>query len=190
MAAAAPTGGKGPEGRRRVALRAALVLLCAAGGLGAGCKAVPAGVAESVSQTPAAASDREFERQPHMEALQARSSPFGYTPETTPWRPAPAPAPALPPASSPGELAFALARRLAADALGTEAMEAAVRVEPGGQAGHFTGIILIWGLFDDSLAGADYRFQMTADEAGLWSLGAMEERRHCRRGLSPDGLCL
>ena len=52
------------------------------------------------------------------------------------------------------------------------------------------GVILNWGLQDDSVAGHDFRIHMRRDADGGWMVERLEERFHCARGVTADGLCI
>jgi hypothetical protein len=132
--------------------------------------------------------------QPRMDELQRRVPPaLGHAPGTTSWRQARIafPAELAAPASSsgdPGSLMDRLARTLGwNDAVGGEAWEQTRRLWQND--GEAEGVVLLWGYRDDALAGMDYRVAMQRGERG-WYVERIEERFHCSRGVSEDGLCL
>jgi len=51
-----------------------------------------------------------------------------------------------------------------------------------------TGVVLQWGLLDDAVAGRDYRVSMRR-AADMWRVERVEQRFHCRRGVSALGRC-
>ncbi len=164
---------------------------------------------ESMEAPPAAsepaASERQeaplwsragLEAQPRMEWLRERvPAELGYSPATTPWRPVRRGAAGglarleSARAASSGRLLARAAGALDEDGpLGAEVWERTTRVwDDGGDVA--VGIILEWGLRDDAIAGRDYRVHMRRD-ASAWTLERVEERFHCGRGVTEDGLCI
>lgn len=51
------------------------------------------------------------------------------------------------------------------------------------------GILMFWGLKDDSTGGLDYLVSMEEIE-GRWIITDVKERFHCLRGVTEDGLCI
>ena len=131
-----------------------------------------------------------------VEWLRQRMPPgLGYSPGTTPWRPVvidPVPgivSPDVPQAATAGALLAEMALRLGpVDGLGEEVWEQTTRIwfEAEDEA---VGVILRWGLKDDSVAGHDHRVTMRRGVAG-WYVEAVEERDHCSRGVTAEGRCL
>ena len=72
--------------------------------------------------------------------------------------------------------------------LGTELWEQTQRVRMDGE-GEARGIILRWGMKDDAMMGSDLRVRMEEGEDG-WYATKLEERWHCMRGVTDDGLCM
>lgn len=142
-------------------------------------------------------SDDGLATQDRMEQLreEARQSDMAQEPESTPWKdserevPEELAGPDGDGAQTPGALLFELASELRMSAgLGAEVWEQTVRVlsENDDEA---VGVIMQWGFKDDSLAGSDLRVQMERGQE-RWFVAEMEERFHCRRGVTDDGLCL
>ena len=123
-----------------------------------------------------------------MEEFKRTADPEFANPGTTEWRRADLPdSMAGPGMESPGDLLAALRveSRLDRD-LGSELMEITARVaEEGDQA---TGVLLLWGILDDSMIGQDLRLTMERSGEGWMPVG-LQERFHCVRGVSGE-LCL
>lgn len=133
-----------------------------------------------------------LEAQPRIDELRRRVPPeLGYRPGTTEWRRAEASLQQRSTeftAAEPGVLLHSLLPVLdEAHPLGGEVWERTVRLlsEEGGRA---VGVVLEWGLMDDSLAGRDLRLHLVERE-GSWRVERVEERFHCRRGITGEGLC-
>lgn len=152
---------------------------------------------EQVDPAPAGASmwsEEGLEAQPRLEELAQQTPPDMGTPATTDWRSSNHEIPSdlgrrtEGGPTSPGTLITALSRELRFDdALGVDVWEQTTRVHQEDD-DRATAVILRWGVKDDSLAGMDLRVQMaTAND--VWFVEELEERFHCRRGVS-DGLCL
>lgn len=132
--------------------------------------------------------------QPRLQALrEGVPESLEYEPGTTSWRPAAA-SPvhrslAIRTPETPGELLaqVALARGFP-DLLGEGAWEQTMRIWSS-EEGEAVGVVLQWGLLDDAVAGRDLRVTMRRVERA-WEVVGLEERFHCRRGVSPEGLCL
>jgi len=73
------------------------------------------------------------------------------------------------------------------DALGDAVWEQTIRVwsESDDSA---VGVVLQWGMQDDAVAGRDLRVQLRLVN-GIWHAEKLEERFHCRRAVSADGVC-
>ena len=189
MAEVLPDPGRNAGGRRRRAHRrvAGAALLLAVGA----CRPVEQGAAapQSLAWT------REgLEEQPRSSALRGGASDsLGYEPGPTPWKEVPSPtpdgAPAGTPPASPGEALTRVAEALGwVDMLGESAWEQTSRVwapDPD----QAVGVVLQWGLQDDAVAGRDLRAQMRLVD-GVWQVERLEQRFHCRRGVSDDGVCM
>jgi hypothetical protein len=159
--------------------------------LGAACGPVDDGaqVATSTAWT------REgLEEQPRMEQLRrGASGALGYEPATTPWEEIayapPARSSADPPPDSPGEVLARVAPDLGwMDSLGEGVWEQTMRVwapDPG----EAVGVVLQWGFQDDAVAGRDLRAHMLRVD-GAWRVERLEQRFHCRRGVSEGGQCV
>jgi hypothetical protein len=145
-------------------------------------------------QLPALWSAEGLAVQPRLDELGQRIPPdMGWQPATTSWQQARRDVPdALrnDGAGSPGVLLYRLAETWDwAASLGLEVWEHTLRVHQTDD-DHATGVMLAWGFMDDSLAGGDLRVQMSRDNA-TWRIVAIEERHHCVRGVTGDGLlCL
>ena len=139
-------------------------------------------------------SEEGLETQDRMEELRALRPEM--EPGTTPWRASRHQIPdelargdrAEGPAT-PGAALTQLAAELnLADGIGVEAWEQTFRVlQDDGEAA--VGVILLWGFKDDSLAGSDLRVHLERGDQA-WYVEELEERAHCRRGVTDDGLCL
>ncbi|MFU8805127.1 MAG: hypothetical protein ACNA8W_15035 [Bradymonadaceae bacterium] len=140
--------------------------------------------------------DRDgLEAQPRQAAL-ARDTPeeMEFSPGTTDWRPSvrKLPEPMVSPLpdgpTSPGALLNEVTRELGfGDGLGEEVWEMTTRVWQEDE-DSAVGMILQWGFKDDSVAGSDVRLTMRRSDQ-TWTIEELEERFHCRRGVSED-LCL
>ena len=138
-------------------------------------------------------SEEGLEEQPRMEALRERTDGSA---DTTPWEESRHEVPehlADPDtgegADSPGDLLVELSAEYRYfDQLSTETWEQTMRVlrVEGDQT---TGVILRWGLKDDAVAGDDLRVKMQLHD-DAWYVEQLDQRSHCRRGVSDDGLCL
>ncbi len=127
--------------------------------------------------------------------LQRIPEDMGFAPGTTPWRPAPMQPTgdlgnaAAASAATPGALLAMLTLRLGwSDALGEEVWEHTTRIW-NQEEGKALGVILRWGLQDDAITGQDLQVHMRRGERG-WYIERMEERFHCGRGVSDEGLCM
>jgi hypothetical protein len=179
--------------------RGPLLLALALTGV-AGCTgAAPEGPARAAG-APGAAPDtapvwsREgLEAQPRMAEFRRRTAAAmaEFAPGTTAWRArgVPGGATALPAAASPGALLHAVALALGwPEALGEDAWEQSYRVWREGP-DRALGTVLVWGLQDDSLVGQDLLVRMRRGAAG-WVVEGVEERFHCGRGVTAEGLCV
>ncbi|HAI20319.1 MAG TPA: hypothetical protein DCM14_00190 [Clostridiales bacterium UBA8153] len=132
--------------------------------------------------------------QPRLAWLAAAAQGMGFEPGSTPWRPSTLAIPAqfTRPRStwrSPGSLASGLVHALCLAApLGRDAWELTIRVHMP-EAGQASAIIMFWGLKDDSVAGRDYLLTLR-EHRGNWYVVEIQERFHCARGVTADGLCL
>jgi hypothetical protein len=130
--------------------------------------------------------------QPRLDELVQRIPPdLGWEPATTPWHAARRDAPEelqTVGAESPGDLLYRLAVAWDwAASLGRDVWEHTLRIHQADDE-HAVGAVLAWGLQDDALAGSDLRVQMRR-EGAAWRIIAIEERHHCARGVTGDGLC-
>jgi len=128
--------------------------------------------------------------QPRLQELRESLPPgLGFSPGTTRWRPLDPPPAAAPGQTTPGALIAAAARVLGMqDEVGSDLWEQTVRVWTDDDQGAI-GVVLRWGFLDDSIAGHDVRLHLRSD-GDAWTIEGAEERYHCRRGISPDDLCL
>lgn len=137
------------------------------------------------------------EAQPRMLRLQQEMPPeMGWNPGTIPWRRAPL---ELPPRltgaaaarfTTPGALLHEVMGLLdSIDALGVDIWEQTTRVWMDEEAGRAIGVILHWGMKDDAEAGFDVRVHMQLRN-GRWSVEFVEERSHCARDVTAEGLCV
>jgi hypothetical protein len=137
-----------------------------------------------------------LEAQPRMAWLRQRTPPeLGYSPATTAWRPVDweVPAALARPGDDGAATPEALLLRLVTaiewgGALGREVWEQTTRVWYDGDDAA-VGVVLHWGLQDDSMAGHDLRVRVRR-AAGSWYVERVEERFHCSRAATPDGLCV
>lgn len=127
--------------------------------------------------------------QPRMLAYSRLAASYGFRPGTTPWRTStgmPTPTPGDPFVSPAAILSDFVTKQVTAG-LGTDLWEVVSRLQYAND--KTTGAVLVWGFQDDALAGMDYRLTMVSHDHG-WHLVAVDERFHCRRGVSERGLCL
>lgn len=139
-----------------------------------------------------------LEYHPEMAALVSSgdSRELGWSPETGPWREWDSPlleefgpGGSAGRRQSPALLLHDFAGALpTAGLLGEDLWQSTVRLLRQSPQ-KATGVVLCWGLKDDSVAGTDYLVVLESVE-GEWSVTEVSERHHCRRGLSPEGLCL
>ena len=130
--------------------------------------------------------------QQRMDDLRAHNDM--YDPETTDWRESRRDIPGEladvdgDGPGSAGQLLFELVGALNFESrLGVDAWEQTMRVHSD-ETDAAVGVIMQWGFKDDATAGSDLRVSMEyTGEA--WQITSLEERFHCRRGVS-DGLCL
>ena len=130
-----------------------------------------------------------------VEWLRQRMPPgLGYSPGTTAWErttidlPLPLGADAAQAPTAGALLADMVLRLGPVDGLGEDVWEQTTRIwfEAEDEA---VGVILRWGLKDDSVAGHDHRVTMRRGIGG-WYVDAVEERDHCIRGVTAEGRCL
>jgi hypothetical protein len=131
--------------------------------------------------------------QPELQAYRDRLDPeLGHSPGSTPWQPFDGDLPGGVMEATHASASEALQE--VAGALGWEATPG-VAEEPVTtsrllvQGTTATGMLLRWGLPDDSLAGEDLRVRMRRDDGG-WRIEQLQVRYHCRRGVTDDGLCI
>ena len=126
--------------------------------------------------------------QPRMAELIPSGQAVGLDPGTTDWKPADLDLSqefAEGGYENPGSLLAALITELRlAEQLGVDVWEVTTRVLAAG-ANEAVGMILAWGLKDDAIAGIDYRITLLGNESG-WGVSAVEQREHCRRGVTDD----
>ncbi len=150
---------------------------------------------EAKEEEPAGArmfSEEGLDANPRMEELKKTADPEHGTPGSTDWRASEMAVPenlsrahAEGP-TNPGTLISELSRELRFnDALGVDVWEQTLRVYQAGEADTAHGVILRWGVKDDSLAGMDVRATMKAD-GDNWYVEELEERFHCRRGVDGE----
>lgn len=181
--------------RRTLLMAAALPQLLAAGcGSPAGERAPAARDApvQAVTEQTAQWSGEGLESQPRLELLRERSRELGFEPGTTPWRAAPdamrqAAADTVA-AASPGAAASRLAAALGwTEQLGDAAWEQTTRVWFADEDRAIV-VVLQWGLLDDAVAGHDLRVELRRVD-GAWQVETVEERFHCQRRVTDEGLC-
>jgi hypothetical protein len=151
----------------------------------------PANGAAGVRMPPLWSADH-LAAQPRLDDLAQRiPSDLGWEPASTSWTAARRDVPeALQTegAESPGALLYRLAEAWDwAASLGLDVWEHTLRIHQDDDA-HASGVVLAWGLQDDSLAGSDLRVEMHSED-GMWWIVAVEERYHCARGVTADDLC-
>ena len=137
-----------------------------------------------------------LEAQPRMTMLQQHASRDpGYTPGTTLWR-------LLEESTSaadddrdssrfdtPGALLSAQTAGIVGSAeVGLDAWEQTIRIWQDNE-NEAVGVLLRWGFKDDAVTGHDFRMHLRRSDDG-WRLDRIEERFHCGRGVSEDGLCV
>lgn len=163
-----------------------------------GAAALEASDTEAKEEEPAGArmfSEEGLDANPRMEELEKTADPEHGTPGSTDWQ---ASEMAVPEnlsrahadgPTNPGTLISELSRELRFnDALGVDVWEQTLRVYQADEADTAHGVILRWGVKDDSLAGMDVRATMSVD-GDNWYVEELEERFHCRRGVD-GGRCL
>jgi len=126
--------------------------------------------------------------QPHMAFLELRETPFPSPPGTTEWKVLDEHPLLDLTGGSPAEVLVSFAQALAEQGeFGMEVpAELIVRLRRNDDTA--TGVILRWGLLDDSVAGIDYRLELHRDGA-QWMIHTLEVRYHCQRGIN-DNLCV
>lgn len=178
------------------------VVLLAGALLAAGCGAPaprPSDAAAAFQDPPMDAplwQEEGLAAQRRLAWLRERIPPeLGYQPGTTPWRPAnlelpsELTSPAAANAAAPGILLGRLIAAIGWDTtLGTDAWEQTTRILQDDDETAL-GAVLRWGLRDDAIAGHDLRVQMRKAMNG-WYVERVQERFHCSRGVSEEGLCL
>lgn len=128
--------------------------------------------------------------QPRVRQLAADTPADMGTPGTTDWRPSETPIPdSLTGAYNPAQLLHSYIQEARmVDSLSVDVWEQTLRIHQDDDR-RAQGIILTWGIKDDSMAGMDLLITMTADEEiETWQIESVQERFHCRRGVS-NGLC-
>jgi hypothetical protein len=151
--------------------------------------------ADTLPAAPPPWSPEGFEMQPHLRWLQQYTPPeLGYSPGTTPWRPA---RPDLPShltrrqeaaATSPGALLAEMALALEwGSEVGEGVWEQTFRLRQEAE-DRTVAMVLHWGLQDDAVAGHDLRVRLRATD-GRWYVEQVEERFHCSRGVTAEGIC-
>lgn len=141
-------------------------------------------------------SRESLEAQPRMASLQRQTSTdLGYVPGTTSWRRADIDVsrggeePASERADSPDALLTRVTPILrGAGEVGGDVWERTTRIWQE-QENEAVAVVLHWGLKDDALAGHDYRVTMRRNGQG-WHIDRIDERFHCRRLVTEDGLCV
>jgi hypothetical protein len=168
--------------------RVVLVVSVAVGAACQGAQPRPASPADAAPAAHDPFTRDAFEYQPEMNALRQRVRPEDtVSPATTSWQPSTEPVPAVT-AATPGALLGTLVDRQGwAGVLGEAAWEETLRVLPAGTDAA-EGIVLQWGFMDDAVAGRDVRIRMRLQN-GMWSVERMEQRYHCRRGVTADQRC-
>lgn len=127
--------------------------------------------------------------QPRMTAYSRLAAEYGFQPGTTAWRPVRTIPPQLDRKVFPNPraaLAAFVTDHIEAQ-LDTEVWEVVTRLHMTDTAA--IGAVLLWGYRDDALAGIDYRLTFSQHN-DAWHLSKLEERYHCRRGVSTGDLCL
>jgi hypothetical protein len=192
--------GRDPRPTRTLllALLALLVVACTPDGAGGGSPDGPEEPAALDDGTDAEGADELDQPQPIRSAeglheqLRRRFGtdelPAGHEPGTTEWRDREPPAALAESYDTPGELAFALAAALDAEALGEDLWETTTRVlHDQSDADQAYVAVLSWGFADDAVVGRDVRMTITRTDDG-WVPGGTEERSHCLRGVD-DEVC-
>jgi hypothetical protein len=138
----------------------------------------------------------DFEAQPKMLQLQ-REIPdhTGWQPGTTPWRrleqglPSQLMRNALAELYSPAAVVHGVLGLLGPSG-GTEEgiWEQTIRIRRDDD-DRATAVVLQWGGGDDSLSGYDLRMTIRRADQGWWYTEVIEERFHCLRGVTAEGVC-
>jgi hypothetical protein len=132
-----------------------------------------------------------------MAVLQQRTpADHGYKPGTTIWRATDVDLSstlfadaATNNTTSPATLLVALAPALpVAGELGVDVWEQTLRIWQAGE-DEAVGVVLRWGMKDDSIIGHDHRVHMRRRD-NYWRVVRLEERFHCSRGVTDDRLCV
>lgn len=127
--------------------------------------------------------------QPRMAPYSRLAEHYGLQPGTTPWQKSTQSTAATESErfSSPHVGLAAFVTDQIEASLGIDTWEVVTRLKTFDTTA--IGAVLLWGLKDDAIAGIDYRLTFSLDVGG-WYLSKLEERYHCIRGVSEDGLCL
>jgi hypothetical protein len=141
-------------------------------------------------------SDEGLDVQPGMTWLQQRTPlDMGYSPGTTGWRDADITFraeftdPDSADYTTPGVLLHGFIGVIGSPVmLGQDVWEYTARIMMN-ETDRATGVLLVWGLQDDAMAGHDLKVGMQR-HGDYWHIVKLEERYHCRRGVTDHGLCL
>ncbi|MEW6524600.1 MAG: hypothetical protein AB1445_13820 [Bacillota bacterium] len=150
---------------------------------------------EDRAPRPAQWSVDALDYQPRMAELARHAREAGFEPGTTSWRPSRLELPGEftrqgSTWQSPGALVSGMVNALSlSDLLGQDVWEVTLRVLMSGP-NEATGMIMVWGFQDDSVAGRDYRL-LLRQEQGRWYVVDAQERDHCVRGVTREcDLCI
>jgi hypothetical protein len=138
---------------------------------------------------PAAGSAEALLAHPGMQRLKEQAEQYPVSPESTTW----SERDDLPDdwpgdkedTLSPGRALAALIGELE---LGRQGSETTLRLMLQGD-DEAVGVIMEWGMMDDSVAGRDHKVELRLVE-DRWTVEHVEQRQHCRRGISEEGRCL
>jgi hypothetical protein len=130
-----------------------------------------------------------LDAQPRLAELRASTpAATGFAPASTLWMASEIAVPETLSASTPGALlAMITAAQGWTDSLGDAVWEQTTRVWTTDDDSS-TGIVLLWGFMDDAVAGRDVRLTMRRRD-GMWRVERIEERHHCRRGVTRESRC-
>ncbi len=124
-------------------------------------------------------------RHPELEA----ERPDGWEPGMTEWAPFEVPEAVQGSYDTPGEVVAALAAAVDAPLIGRDQWETTIRAlvdEDDPDLAY--GAVLGWGFLDDATVGRDIRITLTRTDDDQWEPGGAEQRQHCMRGVTDDGV--
>jgi hypothetical protein len=90
--------------------------------------------------------------------------------------------------NTPGALLSAHTAAIGSAEVGPDVWEQTIRIWQDNE-NEAIGVLLRWGFKDDAVTGHDFRMHLRRSDDG-WHIDRIEERFHCGRGVSEDGLCV